>query len=869
MSSFYGGRPGNGFILVKEYQTKQAMITDFKKGANCPVHYDQYVLVKETTNNNTDIKIYRRGYNFTNSNGGAEQVGSLSEILNGESSGEILDARVGWNGTIYNSLGEAIRTQMENAFNGNALYIDAKRLSDLFSGDFNNFPNNRMCPINIDFTSSDAATANITAASAHAPDTGNTSIRGTLLTFGRRADRFNLDVQIFITQSREKMYVRLYDGENSNTPGTWSAWSVVGGSSLLGYLDPRLKILAVGDSICAGARNNNKGFVGDLGLPFQNAGLSSSALSTKNSSNVEDIPSKFIRFVNEHANWEPDIILANGGRNDYNLDAPLGEIPTEPSLNSDGTPDYDRLDLSTVMGGLQKLFLLMIEKYPKAQRFFVTTHKIFRTASKEAHKNGYAPTRVNGAGYTATQLNDAIIACCNVYGVKVIDIFNDSILDSAFAPYRYDANSNNNYFDSDGVHPLERGYLEGYVPLIQAALKGNTSGSYCSYQTLQNVRDQISKAVSGGNQFLNINKLVSLFSGDFNNIPNNRIYPVNIDFMGSDAASANITAASAHAPLPLSGGTLITLGRTVSESHQNGDVQIFTTPDGADWIGEILVREYWNEWNAWHSLTDFSKRVWKGLKISVLGDSISSYSGQSVGNAYYTSSKIPSVNSMWWKQLCKITGAEKLVVNAYASSCCAVASASWTNSITPAVDNSRCRALHTGSTSSGNRVDPDIILIAMGLNDFQANVPLGTWNGHEALSSSDTATWRGAYANMLLKIHTEYPNALVFCLSPWFFVRGNSTDVNVNSGGNSYQDFEDAMKEVCNILGGIYIDCSNFGFNRQNYSGSTFAINDNTNDGSYFHPNATGQEILGQSIAAAVKDKAVGYVNWLKAQRGI
>lgn len=383
------------------------------------------------------------------------------------------------------------------------------------------------------------------------------------------------------------------------------------------------------------------------------------------------------------------------------------------------------------------------------------------------------------------------------------------------------------------------------------------------------VREQARKAVNGGNRFLNIDRLVSLFTGDFNNIPNNRIYPINMDFTGSAAASANITAASAHAPMAVAGGTLVTLGRTVSESHQNGDVQIFTTPDGADWTGEILVREYWDGWNAWHSLTDSSRRVWKGLKISVLGDSISSYQGVSVGNAYNKPSKIPSVNSMWWKQLCRITGAEPLVIDAYASSCCAVASASWTSSITPAVDDRRCRALHTGSTSSGNRVDPDIILIAMGLNDFQANVPLGAWDGHEALSSSDTATWRGAYANMLLKIHTEYPDTLVFCLSPWFFVRGNSDGVNVNSGGNTYQDFEDAMKEVCELMGGVFIDASNFGFTRQNYAAPKFALTDNTPDGSIFHPNATGQEILGQSIAAAVRDKAVGYVNWLKAQRGV
>ena len=381
------------------------------------------------------------------------------------------------------------------------------------------------------------------------------------------------------------------------------------------------------------------------------------------------------------------------------------------------------------------------------------------------------------------------------------------------------------------------------------------------------ILNELQNYLCGGGSFLNLARLATNFSGCFDNIPNNRIYPVNIDFSGADAISAGITALSAHAPLQKTGGTLLTFGRgasTQDSPHKNGDVQIFTTPDGTDWTGEILVREYWDGWNAWHGLTDSSRRVWKGLKVSVLGDSVSSYSGHSVGNAYYSSSKIPSVNSMWWGQLCKITGAEKLVVDAYASSCCAVASASWTSGITPAVDDTRCRALHTGSDASGNRVDPDIILIAMGLNDFQANVPLGDWDGHDELSSSDTATWRGAYANMLLKIHTEYPDALVFCLSPWFFVRGSSSVANVNTGGNTYQDFEDAMREVCNLLGGIYIDGSNFGFTRQNYSGSAFAIVESTADGSYFHPNATGQEILGQSIAAAVRDKAVGYVNWLK-----
>lgn len=387
-----------------------------------------------------------------------------------------------------------------------------------------------------------------------------------------------------------------------------------------------------------------------------------------------------------------------------------------------------------------------------------------------------------------------------------------------------------------------------------------------------NILSELHNSISGSGTFVNFSRLVSDFSGDFNSFPNNRIYPVNIDFSASDAVSAGITASSAHAPLVKSGGTLITFGRSASTQaspHKNGDVQLFTTPDGDSWTGEVFVREYWDGWNAWHRLTDAAKRIWKGLKVSVLGDSISSYQGVSVGSAYYSASQIPSVNSMWWKQLCRITGAQPLVIDAYASSCCAVASASWTSSITPGVDNSRCKALHTGNSNQNNRVDPDIILIAMGLNDFQANVPLGSWDGHDALASSDTATWRGAYANMLLKIHTEYPNALVFCLSPWFFVRGNAAGVNINSVGNTYQDYEDAMREVCELMGGVYVDSNNFGFTRQNYTAPNFAIDDNASDGSVFHPNAAGQVVLGQSVAAAVRDKAIGYINWLKEQQGV
>ena len=62
MYSFYGGRPGNSFVITKTYTSKEDMLADFNSN-NCQVHYDEYVLI-----NNTDKlheqhgNIYRRAY---------------------------------------------------------------------------------------------------------------------------------------------------------------------------------------------------------------------------------------------------------------------------------------------------------------------------------------------------------------------------------------------------------------------------------------------------------------------------------------------------------------------------------------------------------------------------------------------------------------------------------------------------------------------------------------------------------------------------------------------------------------------------------------------------------------------------------------
>lgn len=79
MYSFYGGRPGNSFIIITTYKSIDKMIQAFQKGNSyTTVHYDEHVLINTENKNDPDNgKIFRRGYDFSNSMGGAEYIGTI------------------------------------------------------------------------------------------------------------------------------------------------------------------------------------------------------------------------------------------------------------------------------------------------------------------------------------------------------------------------------------------------------------------------------------------------------------------------------------------------------------------------------------------------------------------------------------------------------------------------------------------------------------------------------------------------------------------------------------------------------------------------------------------------------------------------
>ena len=315
--------------------------------------------------------------------------------------------------------------------------IISSTVSAICFGDANNIPNNNIYGISIAYD----AISNM----PFAPRGVNGTYQGTLYTFGKQKARGYGDIQCYVSRADDcGSYVRTYTSD-------WGAWKPVNEQTWK-------NVLGIGDSICEGWRNENRGFAGMLGVPYRNLGITGATLGT--ASGHAQIYTEI-----ENETITEDLIIADGGINDYYFDVPLGTLPTKPVTND---TDAAALDKTTVSGGLAYLLYLIIKKAPFAQRYFLITHKTRNF-----------PYTQCAAGYTQQDLHDRIVAICKIYNVTVIDVYEESVINSEFEVYKSPtAYSNSNtgitkqyYVDKDGIHPLWLGYQAGYLPVMMRALE--------------------------------------------------------------------------------------------------------------------------------------------------------------------------------------------------------------------------------------------------------------------------------------------------------------------------------------------------------------------------------------------------------------
>ena len=232
----------------------------------------------------------------------------------------------------------------------------------------------------------------------------------------------------------------------------------------------------------------------------------------------------------------------------------------------------------------------------------------------------------------------------------------------------------------------------------------------------------------------------------------------------------------------------------------------------------------------------------QGKKVSILGDSISTFTGTMPAdyNIFYPESgDIPNASQTWWGQLLTNTG---MVLCRNASS----ANTDVTgNSL--AMDGSApgCSIRRIADLKGTDGSNPDVILIYMGINDFARSRTLGSFRAPGVQTEGEVMTFTDAYELMLQKIKALYPSASIYCctLLERCDAYGNTGAPAVNQNGDTVADFNAQISAIAAAYGASVIDFYNCGINYTNLS--LFTV-----DG--IHPTWIGAGVLGQCATQAV-----------------
>lgn len=232
--------------------------------------------------------------------------------------------------------------------------------------------------------------------------------------------------------------------------------------------------------------------------------------------------------------------------------------------------------------------------------------------------------------------------------------------------------------------------------------------------------------------------------------------------------------------------------------------------------------------------------VYNGKKLSILGDSISTFAGYipSGNTVYYTGSNggVSSVADTWWHKL--LTALQmQLLVNQ-----------SWSGSrvtTTAGETSAGCKSRCTGLGTTG--VDPDVIIVFMGINDFNNGVALGTYNGEGTLPT-DTTTFREAYAAMLHSMLLRYKKAEVWvCTLPYCERGTNDGFPEENGNAVTLAAWNAAIRELADLFGVKVLELSKAGISYQNMAMFT---------GDNLHPNAAGHSLLANRAIRTLDSRA-------------
>lgn len=230
-------------------------------------------------------------------------------------------------------------------------------------------------------------------------------------------------------------------------------------------------------------------------------------------------------------------------------------------------------------------------------------------------------------------------------------------------------------------------------------------------------------------------------------------------------------------------------------------------------------------------------RPLEGKILSILGDSISTYSGLIPDGypAYYPKGDVNGPARTYWSILARRLG---LTIGA---------NCSWSGSYVHGDSGSTtsavagCSSRRIADLASGGI--PDYIIVYIGINDFNEGTPLGDYTPEDQwITDSTYNDFTHAYARMLQKLMTTYPKAriIVCTLMDASFRDSDGVYPTIRADGSTLADFNRAIRGFAEAYGLTLADLHSCGIHWANMA-------DYYHD-SALHPNAAGHRLMAQAL---------------------
>lgn len=232
-----------------------------------------------------------------------------------------------------------------------------------------------------------------------------------------------------------------------------------------------------------------------------------------------------------------------------------------------------------------------------------------------------------------------------------------------------------------------------------------------------------------------------------------------------------------------------------------------------------------------------------GKKLSILGDSISTYYGwipDGYAQFFPMEGDVGNVNQTWWKMLMDDTGMQFCANSSCAGSTCVG------DSLSDDDPKFACSNYRIDDLIGKGGDYPDIIIVYMGTNDLLMGIPLGENDGTQSVEEGIIETFSDAYSLILDKLMSQYPGAQIFCctltqIGDWGV--NKPFEIYVNSLGLTSKDYSRQIEIIAGNKGFDIIDLHNCGIIEDNMPG---VVTDGV------HLNTEGMKLVRDAVEEAV-----------------